>query len=465
MIKNKSTVSTIKGPQFINLEPVDINPLMSSCQIKVFHLGKNRNGSYIDRDTADSIAKTLRGTPIVAAWDENKQDFGGHGEVMTIEDGEVRFSCKTVPYGFVSPDAEVWYQNYVDEDEFGNTHERTYLCTTGYLWTGQFPELEKVMEEGQPQSMELDVDTMEGQWAEVDNTGVEFFIINDAIFSKLCILGDEVEPCFPSASVENYSWNDDGFKTTLFSMMKDLEKTLKGGEMTKDSMFAAKAEEREEKGFKLRKEELKGAPAKREEEVQTDADVEVVEEDVKVDTTVEDKEKKVPAEDKEQEVPTEEKEVPVEDKEQETVVEIEEKEKLKNGAAEDNSSEDPYLKHGKDELLREIEELRAEVAELLSYRLEQEDAKKDALIKKYHMLSNEDKADVIAHKSEYSLDEIESKLALIYVRNNVDFSTVDGQVEVEEEQDVTPIFSLDDNIEFVPPLVSALREVKSKKLY
>jgi hypothetical protein len=53
------------------------------------------------------MSKTLRGTPIVAAFNKDKEDFGDHGHVIHIEDGEVTFSVKTIPYGFVSPDAEV----------------------------------------------------------------------------------------------------------------------------------------------------------------------------------------------------------------------------------------------------------------------------------------------------------------------------------------------------------------------
>jgi hypothetical protein len=66
-LKNQSEISTIQGPEFIDLEPLDINPLLSQCKIKVFYLGHNSNGSYINRESADKMAKTLRGTPIVAA--------------------------------------------------------------------------------------------------------------------------------------------------------------------------------------------------------------------------------------------------------------------------------------------------------------------------------------------------------------------------------------------------------------
>ena len=102
-LKNRSEVNMISSPEFLNLSPLDINPLMSKCEIKVFYLGANRNRSYISRETADEMAKTLRGTPIVAAWVDKNEDFGDHGHVMHIEDGEITFSCKTVPYGFVPP--------------------------------------------------------------------------------------------------------------------------------------------------------------------------------------------------------------------------------------------------------------------------------------------------------------------------------------------------------------------------
>ena len=106
-LKNKSEISTIDNPEFINLTPSDLSPLISTCEIKVFYLGHNRNYSYIDKNTALEMAKTLRGTPIVAAYREDEEDFGDHGHVIHIEDGKITFSCKTVPYGFVSPDSKI----------------------------------------------------------------------------------------------------------------------------------------------------------------------------------------------------------------------------------------------------------------------------------------------------------------------------------------------------------------------
>ena len=130
MNTNRS-VATIDAPEFINIQPY--NPLISQCEIKVFYLGENRNHSYITKDVAIQMANSLPGTPIVGAYRKDIEDFGDLGHVMRIEDGEIHFSCKTIPYGFVAPDAQVWFKKFLDTDEFGNEVEREYLMTTGYL--------------------------------------------------------------------------------------------------------------------------------------------------------------------------------------------------------------------------------------------------------------------------------------------------------------------------------------------
>ena len=175
------SVATIDSPEFLNLQPLDINPLMSKCEIKVFYIGVNRNNTYINEQVATEIGKTLRGAPIVGYYKENKEDFADHGEKIIIDDEGIKFQCQTIPYGFVSPDADVWFQNFEDKDLMGNTVIHKYLMTTGYLWTDQFPESSLPVKEGRPQSMELKGDSIEGKWQTNYETGVDFFIINDAI--------------------------------------------------------------------------------------------------------------------------------------------------------------------------------------------------------------------------------------------------------------------------------------------
>ena len=69
------SLSTIKSPEFINLQPLDINPLMSSCEIKVLYVGQNRNRSYISKEVATEMAKSLRGSPIVGYFKEENNDY------------------------------------------------------------------------------------------------------------------------------------------------------------------------------------------------------------------------------------------------------------------------------------------------------------------------------------------------------------------------------------------------------
>ena len=113
----------------------------------------------------------------------------------------------------------------------------------------------------------------------------------------------------------------------------------------------------------------------------------------------------------------------------------------------------------------EVESLRAEVATLREFKLVIENQEKDALINRYHMLSDEDKKEIIEHKEEYSLEEIQSKLAVIYVEKNVDFSTLTGEVEevTEVEEDPITSFSLEAPVAgFAPSFLSALRQTANR---
>lgn len=440
MLRNQSTpVSTLDNIEFINLSSSDISPEVSKCEIKVMYLGKNRNGSYIDKDTALKMSKTLRCVPIVAAYNENKEDFGDHGEVLHIEDGEIKFSCKTVPYGFVAPDAEVWFQKFDDTNEFGETTTREYLMTTGYLWTGQYPELDKCINEGQGQSMEID--DVDGHWT-TDSNDIEFFIINDAIFTKLCILGDDVEPCFEGASVtspevsEHFSYNKE-FSHTLFAMMNELKSALtKGGSMPKENVESVEVEP-----TATVEEE---APVVEEfaEDVETNEDVESSEDSAEETFAEEGKKKEDDSDDSDDESDDSD----------------DDEYKKKPGKKCELENQVSELSEQLKELTDKFAALEAEAEELRKFKAERIDADKDAMIAKYHMLSDEDKAEIIANKDKFTLGEIESKLALLYVQKNVNFDD-------EEEIDSTPLttFSLDDETiaEDADPILSALREAQN----
>lgn len=433
------SVATIESPEFINLQPLEINPLMSKCEIKVLYLGENRNHTYITKEVASEMAKTLRGAPIVGYYKEEKEDFRDHGQQVIVDDEGIKFLCNTKPYGFVSLDAEVWFQKFEDTDDFGNVIEREYLMTTGYLWTGQYEECKSVIESGKNQSMELEEKSLDGYWSTNSNTGMDFFIINDAIFSKLCILGDDVEPCFEGARVtapevsSTFTKIDDTFKKTLFSMLEDLKKyTIEGGQsMDIDNTQNVETVEVEET---VNTTDVQ--PEATEFEATENAEV-TAEEDTTVETEIE-----------------------TEVEEEETVVVEEE---VVEEVVEPTVEETEYalLQEQYNTLSAQYSELQANYETLVAFKKEIEDKEKDNLIAQFYMLSDAEKADVIAHKSEYTLEEIEAKLSVICVRNKVSFSTEETVVP-ETNSEVITTFNFQDVEEDVPGYILALRNVKNK---
>lgn len=450
MLRHES-IATIDAPQFVNLAPNAINPGISECEIKVLYLGENRNGSVFSREVAEEMANTLPGTPIVGAYHKDIDDFGDHGDVIHVENGEISFSCATVPYGFVAPDTKVWFKDYIEADELGQEVSRTYLMATGYLWTGQYPEIERCISQGMGQSMELD-SNMDGTWT-TNEEGIDFFIVTDATFTKLCVLGDAVEPCFEGASVEapkvSTAFSNDSFSRAFYDMMCELKFALQegGSDMTDTIETEAIEPEVEVVAEDAAIEEPVEVPAEEFTEVEAPAEVETAE----VETEVE-----APAEEFAEEKKEDEEET--EDSEPEKEEEPEDEPESTDEDEDEDKKKEPENKHALQELQAAYDSLLEEVESLRQFKAERVSADKDALIAKYHMLSDEDKAEVIDNKDSLSMDEIESKLALIYVNKNVDFETVDGSVEVADAPASTFSVETIDCTEEVDPFIAALRE-------
>ena len=473
------SIATIDSPEFINLQPLDINPLMSACEIKVFYLGENRNRSYINEETAMEMAKTLRGAPIVGYFKTEKEDFADHGNRMILDDEGIKFECMTRPYGFVSPDAKVWFQTFEDTDEFGNTVTRKYLMTTGYLWTGQYEECKIATEEGRPHSMELDENTLDGHWAKNPKDNMEYFIINDAIFSKLCILGDDVEPCFEGSSVtkptvsSSFTKIDAEFKKTLFSMMQELQFALQGGQQMEDEVKVPETVVEETPAAEVEQytEEV-SAPTV--EEVIEAESTEVVENDFAAskDEEEEKEDEAAPAEEEKEEASDKDDD---EEKKKYSKDEEEKEEEVKENSdapeTEHKCREDDDEEKKKYELLEteftalqeKYSELEVKYNELVAFKAQVEDAKKDEMIAKFYFLSDEDKKEVVENKSKYSIDEIESKLSVICVRNKVNFNLDDSSKnDINTEEPVVTTFTIANEVPSVPAWIAAVKNNQKK---
>lgn len=459
MLRNTS-VATIAAPEFVNLAEDALNPGISKADVKVLYLGENRNGSFINKETAMKMSETLRACPIVGAYRKDIDDFGDHGEIIHIENGEITFDCATVPYGFVAPDAKVWFKEFTDYDEFGNTVNREYLMTTAYLWTGQYPEIERCVKEGMGQSMELDGKSIDGHWAENSESGIEFFIINDASFTKLCVLGDGVEPCFEGASVEAPNISDkfskEGFTTTLYNMMNELKFALAENADAKDA-DAEKAEKTDD-SESAKEEETTDFAENKEEEVEETADEAVEFAENAEESTESTESAEVVEENLDQEsdfsANTEE--------ENELEEEVENTEESADNEFAEKDAEIETLKSEIASLQEKCSLLETEAEELRSYKASRVSADKDALINKYNMLSDDDKAEIIANKDSYSYEEIESKLALLYVKKNVDFDDQEEEILAPNEATLTFGLSTANGDAEIDPIIELLRDAANK---
>ena len=458
------SIATIDSPEFINLQPLDINPLMSRCEIKVLYLGENRNHSYITKEVASDMAKTLRGAPIVGYYKEDKEDFADHGERVIFDDEGVKFECLTKPYGFVDPNSEVWFQKFEDTDDFGNTTTREYLMATGFLWTEQYEECKSVLEKGKNQSMELDEKTLDGHWSTNSKTGMDFFIINDAIFSKLCILGDDVEPCFEGARVTapevstSFSKVDDTFKKTLYTMMQELKFALEGGQSNMDL---------DNKEEVVDNEVVDNATT---EETTDTQETKVEENDKTEQSTSTENQQSIEAQSNESSFAKNEddnKEDSSDNDSEDTEKDNEENDKTKNACG---GKEDEKTKHSLETELEELQNKYSKLEEdynaLVEFKNQIENEKKDALINSFYMLTDEDKADVIENKAKYSLDDIEAKLSVICVRKKVNFDLDEDDASKDRKNDVDTnimTYKLETEESSTPAWISALKKTQNNR--
>lgn len=467
--------------ELINLNPV--NPLISKCQIKVCYVGDkpNRNKSIITKEVAAELANSLPGSPIVGYYNENTGDFEEHNRIINLSNGKFEMKDTTRPYGFVDLNAKAWFQKFSDD---GVEHE--YLMTEGWLWTGQYPECQRVIEHGNNQSMELDPKIIDAYWTKDGNGKREFFIINEAIISKLCILGEDVEPCFEGAQITKVQFSfEDSFKEQLFSMVKEITEMLKEGGTPKmityaveigDSLWSALwahldntytdescefcslyriegiyEEDNQKFAILQNRKDMKYyrldfSLAEDGGFVATTDLVEATKDFVPAETPQFDEaaveayaatyaasksEEKKDDDDENEEIcpecgkPVSECECDDEDsnKSKYSLEEIPEYIELQ---AKYSDLENSY-----NDLMAAHESVKAEVEDLTNFKAAIVKGQKEAMIKSFYMLTDEDKADVIENIDTYSLDEIEAKLSILCVRNKVNFSLDNDNKQTE----------------------------------
>lgn len=430
------------------IESTEISPLISKVKIKVCYVGDepNRNKTIITKELAETLGPTLRGSPIVGYFNQDDGDFEQHNKAIEVNGKEFAIVDVTKPYGFVDLNAAVWFQKFLDD----NAVEREYLCTEGYLWTTAYPECQRIIENGNNQSLEFDEKNFSGVWTKQDNSNARFFIINEAIIEKLCILGENYEPCFEGAQIKTEFSLDDQFaemRKTMYSMVNDLHEVLKEGGNKVPTEYAVEIgcslfDAIYDKMWSLGNYRIKGVYEEGDQKfaIMQDRDNLKL---FRLDFQYDEQNDFVPANEVVEVTETfnaaatqysEEDILAYEAKRAEPAAEPMTENALQEG--EPAPTEDPVpaptcslddvveyqeLLSKYSALETEHQAMQEELTTLREFKLAADRKEKQAMIDKFYMLSDENKQDVIDHIDTYSLDDIEAKLSVICVRNKVSF--------------------------------------------
>lgn len=387
-------IATVYG----NLTPLN-NSAFSKARLKIFYKGLNRNGSYITDEVADKLLATLPGTPIVGSFSGEKDDFEGH---MPWSPEELK------AYGFVPQDMNFSWEMSLDPDGV----YRTYACTDIVLWTGRYPVASRIV--GKSHSMELNPDTVEGEW--IDDGDDFYFQFTNAEFFGLCILGDDYEPCFEGSSF--YDLHKKEEKPNFSKEVKEMFALYKNELDNADENLTGGQEMEEEN--KPVEEEVIDTPAEEtetpEEEVPANEEGNgASEEEVK------------PEEESEEEDNEEGAEEEPETEEPETEEEEGSEEEESDEEPENDGEEEPDLNSQLAAKDAEIADLKAQLEELNSYKAQKVHEEKEQVIETYSKKLSEEEVENFKNK----IDEFESAIEL---KKEIALCILDKEASEEAEE-------------------------------
>ena len=397
-------------------EPINGSSGLNRLKVGVFTRYGNRNGSYITEPVADMmIASATKGdTPVVGFFDPESKNWASHtGPTLASAYGYVEYF-------------DGW-QPFKDTDGV----ERDYAVFSVVLFTKYFNEANFVV--GQNQSMELDINSIEGDWANIGDK--EYFVYTKAEIMGLCIIGDH-EPCFSVSSF--FAKNDDTYKSQyekFSSLLADLKAKVEEAENqpTEGGEHQMEIEMNPEVNEPTPAQEFE---AEIEEPVNQEPEAPAAEESVVEEPAAEPEQEPVadeePAAEPEAEEPAEEPEgdeglVPEEPLADDPALHFEEQLAELQNKLNDMTTNYENAQARIAELEAQITSaseleasLRGEIATYEAERARLEVEKKNALIERYeNNLDEEDLAEVREHVGDFSYNEIESKLAIKFANKQM----------------------------------------------
>ena len=194
-----------------------VDDRFKKVKIWIAHTGENLNYSIFTKDSLEKMSETLPYVPIVGYIEKNEEDendFSDHRNSITIKDGDVNIEYMCHAYGFIPEGAK---------SSFEIRDGKEWLVGEGYLWTKFEKSVDIFSNSNNSKSQSMEIDNIDGF---IDNEGR--VNVDNARFSALCILGDNVAPGMQGSTIEMFNANSvkDEIKEMVYEFSKKGEKSL-----------------------------------------------------------------------------------------------------------------------------------------------------------------------------------------------------------------------------------------------
>lgn len=199
---------------------------MMKVKIKVFHIGLNRNGSYVSKESAEKAMKTIANRPILAyihQLDNGEWDFEAHEmEEVITEDGEREIHYIENQVGAFSSEPTFW--------EHDDENDKDFVCAYGYI-PRDYTKAAEIIERkgGTKNSCELYIDKMSYN-AQEKYLNLEEFYVNGSTLLGSRDDGTEIgEGMLGSrADIVDFEAKPQPFETNaeLIKVLENLNETL-----------------------------------------------------------------------------------------------------------------------------------------------------------------------------------------------------------------------------------------------
>lgn len=220
-----------------------LNEEFTLCKCWVMSHGRNRNMSYISKETVEKSLPSLDYAPVVGfLYKNDKGEYRIAGHECHLDTEEWELIPDTQAFGVVKPNSYSWETI----DEYGVESE--YLCVELVMWTGRFKGLlDSVYNEDIYWAQSMEISVSEYRPWEEDSNYVEILEMN---FSALCLLGkydnpdENVTPCFINARVEPVKFSIAEFADQLAELKDKLFafEDKEGENMDENKEFTAETE-------------------------------------------------------------------------------------------------------------------------------------------------------------------------------------------------------------------------------